>query len=45
MKYVVTQVAQPKKNKVPQMQGTGVKEVLDAMEVYMESGCSLHIEL
>ena len=37
MKYIVTQVAQPKKNKVPQMQGAGVKEVSDAMAVYIKN--------
>lgn len=37
MKYIVTQVAQPKKNKVPQMQGAGVKKVSDAMAVYIKN--------
>lgn len=37
MNYVVTQVAKPKENKVPQMQGKAVKDVEDAMNVYVKN--------
>lgn len=37
MKYIVTQVAQPKENKVPQMQGAGARNVRSAMDVYVKN--------
>lgn len=37
MNYVVTQVAKPRMNKVPQMQDSSVKNVEDAMDVYVKN--------
>lgn len=37
MKYIVTQVARPRRHKVPQLQNAGVKNVDDAMDVYIKN--------
>ncbi len=37
MNYIVTQVARPKENKVPQMQSSGVRSVDSAVEVYLKN--------
>lgn len=37
MNYIVTQVAKPEKNTVPQMQGNGINTVDKAMEVYLKN--------
>jgi len=37
MNYVVTQIARPKENKVPQMQSAGITSVDAAMEVYLKN--------
>lgn len=37
MNYIVTQVAKPKENKVPQMQSASVRLVEDAMDVYVKN--------
>lgn len=37
MNYIVTQVAKPKKNTVPQMQGNGVDTVERAMDTYLKN--------
>lgn len=36
-KYIVTQVAKPKENKVPQMQSAGVRNAGDAADVYVKN--------
>lgn len=37
MNYIVTQVAKPKENRVPQMQNSSVKSVDNAMNVYLKN--------
>lgn len=37
MNYIVTQVAKPKENKVPQMKNKSLKTVEDAMSVYLKN--------